>query len=107
MPTTRVQYLIGKEIGDCLLEYMLGYGDSSAVFLAQSLSSGEKDAVKIFLPRSTMDVEAQKIFHRRFLREAKAASQLDHPHILFIYSYGQHEGLPYIVMPYIPGGTLS
>ena len=106
MPTNREDFT-GKEVGDCLLEYLLGYGGSSAVFLAQSLSSREKVAVKIFLPRSTMDVEVQKTFHRRFLREAEAASQLDHPHILSIYSYGQHEGLPYIVMPYMPGGTLS
>jgi serine/threonine protein kinase len=105
--TTRVQHLTGKEIGDCLLEYVLGYGGSSAVFLAQSLSSGGKVAVKVFLPRSTMDVVAQKNLYRRFLREAKAVSQLDHPHILPIYSYGQHEGWPYIVMPYMPGGTLS
>ncbi len=107
MPTTRGQHLTGKEVGGCLLEYLLGYGGSSAVFLAQSPSSGEKVAVKVFLPRSTMDVETQKNFYRRFLREAQAASQLDHPHILSIYSYGQHEGLPYIVMPYMPGGTLS
>jgi serine/threonine protein kinase len=107
VPTNRGQHFTGKEVGDYLLEYLLGDGGSSAVFLAQSLSSGEKVAVKIFLPRSTMDVEAQKNFYRRFLREAKAASQLDHPHILSIYSYGQHEGLPYIVMPYMPGGTLS
>src|SRR5258708_3338253 len=54
-----------------------------------------------------MDVEAQKNFYRRFLREAKAASKLDRPDLLSIYSYAQHEGLPYIVMPYMPGGTLS
>src|SRR5260370_17216889 len=54
-----------------------------------------------------MDGGAQKTFYRRFLREAEAASRLDHPHILSIYSYGQHEGLPYIVLPYMPGGTLS
>jgi eukaryotic-like serine/threonine-protein kinase len=54
-----------------------------------------------------MDVQTQKNFFRRFLREAQAASELDHPHILSIYSYGQHEGLPYISMPYMPGGTLS
>ena len=107
MPTNREEHFSGKEVGDCLLEHLLGYGGSSAVFLAQSLSSGEKVAVKIFLPRPTMDVEAQKTFYRRFLREAEAASQLDQPHILSIYSYGQHEGLPYIVMPYMPGGTLS
>jgi serine/threonine protein kinase len=107
VPTTRGQHLTGKEVGDCLLEYLLGYGGSSVVFLAQLLSSGEKVAVKVFLPHSTLDVEAQKNFYHRFLREAKAASQLDHPHVLSIYSYGQHEGLPYIVMPYMPGGTLS
>ena len=107
MSTTRGQHLIGKEIGDCLLEKLIGYGGTSAVFLAQPRTSDQKVAVKVFLPRSTMDVQMQKNFYRRFLREAQAASELDHPHILSIYSYGEHEGLPYIVMPYIPGGTLS
>jgi serine/threonine protein kinase len=54
-----------------------------------------------------MDKQAQKNFYQRFLREAEAASALDHPNILSIYSYGEHHGLPYIVMPYMPGGTLS
>ncbi len=107
MSTTRGQHLIGKEIGDCLLEKLIGYGGTSAVFLAQPRTSEQKVAVKVFLPRSTMDVQMQKNFYRRFLREAQAASELDHPHILSIYSYGEHESLPYIVMPYIPGGTLS
>ena len=107
MSTTRGQHLIGKEIGDCLLEKLIGYGGSSAVFLAQPRTSEQKVAVKVFLPRSTMGAQTQKNFYRRFLREAQAASELDHPHILSIYSYGEHEGLPYIVMPYIPGGTLS
>jgi len=107
VPTTRGHHLIGKEVGRYVLEHQLGYGGSSAVFLAQSLSTEEKVAVKAFLPRSTMDVQTQKNFYRRFLREAQAASELDHPHILSIYSYGQHEGLPYIIMPYMPGGTLS
>jgi serine/threonine protein kinase len=54
-----------------------------------------------------MDVQMQKNFYRRFLLEAEAASKLEHPYILSIYSYGQDHGLPYIVMPYMPGGTLS
>ncbi|HLL79863.1 MAG TPA: serine/threonine-protein kinase, partial [Ktedonobacteraceae bacterium] len=107
MPSTRGQHLLGKEIGDCLLEKLIGYGGSSAVFLAQPRNSTQKVAVKVFLPRSTMDVPTQKSFYRRFLREAEAASDLQHPHILSIYSYGEHEGLPYIIMPYMPGGTLS
>lgn len=105
--TTRGQHLLGKVVGDCLLEQLIGYGGSSAVYLAQPRNSEQKVAVKVFLPRSTMDSQAQKSFYRRFLREAQAASDLDHPHILSVYSYGEHQGLPYIVMPYCPGGTLS
>ncbi len=105
--TTRGQHLLGKVVGDCLLEKLIGYGGSSAVFLAQPGNAEQKVAVKVFLPRSTMDTQAQKSFYRRFLREAQAASNLDHPHILSVYSYGEHQGLPYIVMPYLPGGTLA
>ena len=107
MSTVRGQHLIGQEIGSCILEKQLGHGGSSAVFLAQSRTYDEKVAVKVFLPRSTMDKQTQKNFYRRFLREAQAASELDHPNILSIFSYGEHNGLPYIVMPYMPGGTLS
>ncbi len=107
MSTTRGQHLLGKVVGDCLLEKLVGYGGSSAVFLAQPANSEQQVAVKVFLPRSTMDSQAQKSFYRRFLREAQAASNLDHPHILSVYSYGEHQGLPYIVMPYLSGGTLA
>ena len=107
MTTTRGQHLIGKEIGSCVLERLLGYGGSSAVFLARSLTSEEQVAVKVFLPRSTLDGQMRKSFYQRFLREAEAASQLDHPSILSVYAYGEHEGMPYIVMPYMAGGTLS
>ncbi len=107
MATTRGQHLIGQEIGSYILEKLLGYGGSSAVFLAQSRTPDEKVAVKVFLPRSTMDKQMQKNFYTRFLREAQAASELDHPNILPIYSYGEHHGLPYIVMPYMAGGTLA
>ncbi len=107
MATTRGQHLLGKEIGSCVLEHLIGYGGSSTVYLARSLTSGEEVAVKVFQPRSTLDGAMRKSFYQRFLREAEAASQIEHPHILSIYAYGEHEGLPYIVMPYMPGGTLS
>jgi len=107
MSTTRGQHLIGKVLGSCLLEKLLGYGGSSAVFLAQQHDPERKVAVKVFLHRSTMDAQKRKDFYQRFLREAQAASQLDHPNILPIYSYGEQDGLPYIVMPYMSGGTLS
>src|SRR5437660_283994 len=107
MSTTRGQHLIGQNIGSCVIEQQLGYGGSSAVFLAQERDSAEKVAIKVFLPRSGMDIHMQRDFYRCFLREAAAASKLNHPNILPIYSYGEQDGLPYIIMPYIPCGTLS
>jgi serine/threonine protein kinase len=107
MSTTRGRHLIGRVIGSCVIEQQLGYGGSSAVFLAQQREPDEKVAIKVFLPRSNMDIQMQRDFYRRFLREAAAASKLNHPNILPIYSYGEQDGLPYIIMPYIPCGTLS
>lgn len=107
MSTTRGGHLIGRVIGSCVIEQQLGYGGSSAVFLAQQRDPHEKVAIKVFLPRSNMDIQMQRDFYRRFLREAAAASKLNHPNILPIYSYGEQDGLPYIIMPYIPCGTLS
>ncbi len=104
--TIRGNELIGKIIGECLLEELIGYGGSSAVFLAQQYTPPRKVAVKVFLPRSSMNVEMQRDFYRRFLHEAEAATELDHPHIVSIYSYGEQDGLPYIIMPYMSGGTL-
>src|SRR5437660_865401 len=107
MSTTRGQHLIGQVLGSCVIEKLLGYGGTSAVFLAQQRAPEQKVAIKIFLPHSTMNMQMQRDFYRRFLREAEAASKLDHPNILPIYSYGEQDGLPYIIMPYMPGGTLS
>ena len=107
MSTFKGQHLIGKELGSCTLEKLLGYGGSSAVFLAQQRTPQRKVAVKVFLPRSNMDMQMQRNFYTRFLHEAEAASELDYPTILPIYAYGEQDGLPYIVMPYMPGGTLA
>ena len=107
MAVTRGQHLIGKRLGSCTLEKLLGYGGSSAVFLAQEDDPKRKVAVKVFLPRVGLDSRMQRDFYHRFLREAEAASKLDHPNILPVYSYGEEDGLPYIVMPYMPGGTLA
>lgn len=107
MVVLRGQHLIGKVLGSCVLERLLGHGGSSAVFLAQQQHPERKVAIKVFLPRVAMDIRMQRDFYRRFLREAEAASKLEHANILPIYSYGEQDGLPYIVMPYMPGGTLA
>ena len=105
------QHLIGKVLGSCILEKLLGYGGSSAVFLAQqpasSFAPGRKVAVKVFLPRNGMNERMLGCVLPAFLAEAEAVSKLEHAHILPIYAYGEQEGLPYIIMPYMQGGTLA
>jgi tRNA A-37 threonylcarbamoyl transferase component Bud32 len=46
-------------------------------------------------------------FNRRFAREAKTMAQLRHPNIITIHDFGDQEGLPFIVMEYLTGETLS
>jgi serine/threonine protein kinase len=107
MSHVKGQDLIGKVLGDCVLEQLLGYGGSGAVFLARQRAPERQVAVKVFLPRHHPDRAMREEFHQRFLQEARAASELLHPAILPIYAYGQEAGLAYIVMPYMPGGTLA
>ncbi|MCL4261468.1 MAG: ABC transporter substrate-binding protein, partial [Anaerolineales bacterium] len=44
---------------------------------------------------------------KRFEREAKSLAQLTHPNLVKVLDFGEYEGQPYLVMPYLPGGTLK
>jgi serine/threonine protein kinase/Tol biopolymer transport system component len=44
---------------------------------------------------------------KRFEREAKSLAKLSHPNIVSVIDYGEHEGVPYLVMEYLPGGSLK
>jgi serine/threonine-protein kinase len=73
------------------------------VFLAEDTMLGRNVALK-FLPASMWnEAEAQQ----RLIREAKSASQLDHPNIVTIHGIEQHDGRPYIVMAHVRGVTLN
>ncbi len=77
----------------------LGKGGMGAVYLAKQISLDRHVAVKI-LPRSAAkDPE----FFERFLREAKAAAELNHPNIVQGYDAGQSSGYFYFAMEYVAG----
>ena len=73
------------------------------VYLAEDLNLRRKVALKFLAPATGSNPEAAA----RLLREARAASALDHPHISTIYEVGESGGQPFIAMAYHEGETLA
>ena len=98
--------LIGTVLGTCTLQQLIGQGGMGAVFLAQQSRPRRQVAVKVLLPMVQLTPKQHAAFLERFRRETDAAASLDHPNILPVHEYGERDGLAYLVMPYISGGTL-
>jgi serine/threonine protein kinase len=98
--------LLGSTLGTCTLERILGRGGMGVVFLAQQSRPRRQVAVKVLLLSSLADAHRRGRFLERFRREADAVAALEHPNILPIFEYGEQADLAYLVMPYVPGGTL-
>jgi eukaryotic-like serine/threonine-protein kinase len=83
------------------IERELGGGGMSRVFLASEISLDRKIVLKV-LPPSL----AAAVMLDRFRREIQLAAQLQHPHILPLFSAGEVEGVPYFTMPFVSGESL-
>ncbi|MCA1778916.1 MAG: protein kinase, partial [Xanthomonadaceae bacterium] len=81
----------------------LGRGSMSIVYEAFDSRIDRHLAIKVLRGRYARDVTARQ----RFLREARAAGGLAHPNIITVFDVGQSDGLPYLVMELLPGGTLA
>jgi tRNA A-37 threonylcarbamoyl transferase component Bud32 len=82
----------------------LGEGGMGAVYLAEHVKMGRKVALKVMNPGMHQDPDAIA----RFNREAKNASQLNHPNVCAIYDFGETpEGMIYLAMEFIEGSSLS
>jgi serine/threonine protein kinase len=98
-----VEDLTGKQFGSYQIVAPLGEGGMAAVYKAYQPAMDRFVAIKV-LPRHMSSSEE---FLARFQREARLVAQLQHPHILPVFDYGEAEGYPYIVMPFIVSGTLA
>src|SRR6266436_7637661 len=92
-PQTIAHYRVGR---------LIGAGGMGEVYLAEDETLNRKVALKLLPARFTRDEERV----RRFQREARAASALNHPNILTIYEIGHADSVHYIATEYIEGETL-
>jgi serine/threonine protein kinase len=93
----------GEQVGPYRIIEQLGQGGMATVYKAYHPALDRYVALKVLHPAFLED----KNFHARFSREAKLVAKLDHPNIVPIYDYAEHEGQPYLVMKYIEGITLK
>ena len=92
-----------SDFGHFLLEKELGHGGMGGVYLARDKMLDRRVGIKVMLKSLGADPK----FVERFQREAQAAARLNHPNIAQIYSFGQEQGMPYIAMELVPGGSLD
>lgn len=82
----------------------IGRGGMGQIYLAEDRELGRKVAIKVLDDRFAGDEQLRE----RFKREALAAARLSgHPHVVTIFDVGESQGRPFIVMEYLPGGTLA
>ncbi|HSH05049.1 MAG TPA: serine/threonine-protein kinase, partial [Anaerolineae bacterium] len=94
--------LIGQQIDEYKLLSLLGHGGMARIYLAQDINLDRQVAIKVI---DTPYRQAEDYIDR-FAKEAKAIAQLEHPHIMRLYRYGNTTGLLYMAMQYVDGGDL-
>jgi eukaryotic-like serine/threonine-protein kinase len=80
------------------LDSLLGRGGMSEVWCATDLELGRRVALKLLAPHED---------NARFEREARAVAALAHPNVTQLYDYGESDDRPFMVLEYLPGGSLE
>src|SRR5690242_10177770 len=95
--------MIGKVLGQYQISEKLGEGGMGVVWKARDTHLNRFVALKTLPAEKVADPERK----RRSVQEAKAASALNHPHIVHIYDVAEADGVQFISMEYVPGKTLD
>jgi serine/threonine protein kinase len=98
---TQTSY-IGRELGAYKIEKLLGVGGMGEVYLAHDAKLKRQVALKILPPQFISDPERVK----RFERESRAVSALNHPNLITIYDIGVSDGVHYIATEFVAGKTV-
>jgi len=95
--------MTGRALGRYQILEKVGLGGMGVVYRALDTHLNRTLALKVLAQETTVDHDRKT----RFVREARAASALNHPNIVTIYDIGQAEGVDFIAMEYIHGQTLQ
>ena len=98
-----MSFNIGENVGPYRIIEQLGQGGMATVYKAYHASLDRYVALKVLHPAFHQD----QTFTTRFQREARVVARLEHPNIVPIYDYSEHESRPFLVMKYIEGDTLK
>ena len=101
-----MENFIGKHIDRYNIIDLLGQGGMATVYRAYDTRLEREVALKVIRHEAfPPDVLQNEL--KRFEREAKSLARLSHPNIVKVLDYGEYEGSPFLVMEYLPGGTLK
>lgn len=92
--------------GKYRIERRIARGGMGSVYLATHELMNRKVAIKL-LHEDLGEQDQSEVFFKRFLREARATSQLQHPNAVMIYDFGLENEIPYLAMQYIDGRNIS
>ena len=98
-----MSFNVGENVGPYRIVEQLGQGGMATVYKAFHAALDRYVALKALHPAFGEDPN----FQARFQREARLVAKLEHPHIVPVYDYAEHEGRPYLVMKFIEGDTLK
>jgi len=98
--------LTGQSIGRYQILEQLGEGGMATVYKAYDTRLERNVAFKVLRTDQFVPAQLQMVL-QRFEREAKSLAKLSNPNIVNILDFGENEGMPYLVMEYLPGGTLK
>jgi len=98
--------LVGHSLGRYHILEQLGEGGMATVYKAYDTRLEADVAVKVIRTEQLAPSVLARAL-KRFEREAKALARLTHPNIIKVIDYGESEDRPYLVMEYLPGGTLK
>jgi serine/threonine protein kinase len=102
-PVPDINDLVGRQIGNYVIQRPLARGGMAIVYLAKHPTLGREVAVKLLSPEYQGDVD----LNRRFLQEARVTSNFRHRNIVEIYDFGEIEGRAYYTMERLLGLDLA